>query len=492
MNLENELLLSSVVQFVKEYKSNFSSESPQNINFKEELLLSNIDLSLHNRIPEADRYIHSTFIMDDEIYEDIHSLNDIKELYGETYKEKSNKLVINTKIDKSLFSVENMENCYVALNMENFFKVYNRVEWVNKEKKMLVLLLETEGEDFKSDFLEILKYKNNFNFSEKLIDKQCLNQFDKFNNIYSSVYDDKRLNNYWEYPLTWKNKFDNVGYDRVNQELLETLIKIICNKDLGRHRFIIRGHKTVTLEIIPAVISKEQQSEISKLFEFILDVDKHQDKLSILRNTLTIYLDSTSNTETFLNKVQEILKTVNYNFDLYIQDKIKIFLDQKNKLLQEFISTARKIEDLTNTLISQFRTVLLSLLGTIFISLLNNINVAKTAALLNIVFLSYVAYFISNLLILRNQNKQKDALLKSLEHFTEALGGINTSDDSNFSYENLYEKHLNDAVNIYNSYQKWIKIALYILVVGFLLLFTANRFYEFSFLKDILKFIIGY
>ncbi|EHS2085389.1 hypothetical protein KVJ46_001277, partial [Enterococcus faecalis] len=124
--------------------------------------------------------------------------------------------------------------------------------------------------------------------------------------------------------------------------------------------------------------------------------------------------------------------------------------------------------------------------------LLNNINVAKTAALLNIVFLSYVAYFISNLLILRNQNKQKDALLKSLEHFTEALGGINTSDDSNFSYENLYEKHLNDAVNIYNSYQKWIKIALYILVVGFLLLFTANRFYEFSFLKDILKFIIGY
>ncbi|EHS2086700.1 hypothetical protein KVJ46_002609, partial [Enterococcus faecalis] len=176
---------------------------------------------------------------------------------------------------------------------------------------MLVLLLETEGEDFKSDFLEILKYKNNFNFSEKLIDKQCLNQFDKFNNIYSSVYDDKRLNNYWEYPLTWKNKFDNVGYDRVNQELLETLIKIICNKDLGRHRFIIRGHKTVTLEIIPAVISKEQQSEISKLFEFILDVDKHQDKLSILRNTLTIYLDSTSNTETFLNKVQEILKTVN-------------------------------------------------------------------------------------------------------------------------------------------------------------------------------------
>ncbi len=119
---------------------------------------------------------------------------------------------------------------------------------------------------------------------------------------------------------------------------------IICNKILGSNRYLIRGQKTVTIEINDEIIPFKSIQIICELFDFLLDVDKHHDKLSLLRNTLTVYLNSYSDTKNFISESPEIIKSLKYNFELYIQEKVRMFLDQKNKLLQEYISTTKKLK----------------------------------------------------------------------------------------------------------------------------------------------------
>ena len=255
---------------------------------------------------------------------------------------------------------------------------------------------------------------------------------------------------------------------------------------------MVRGHKTITLELIESEIPEKVAIQIGELFDFILDDEKHHDKLNILRNTLTIFLDSESNIENFVVKSEEILKSVKYNFNLYIQDKVKLFLEQKNKLLQEFINTTRKIEELTGNLISQIRTVSLSLLGTIFLSLLNNINQGNNRALLNLVILSYTFYLMLNLLIVCKQNNQKEAMLNNLKKYTEELGAIGDNKDNNLSYESLKDKYLQMSLNYYENYRQTVIFGLMLLIIIFIMLYFSIRFNSLPWLLDFVKFVIGY
>ncbi|MGM0217631.1 hypothetical protein [Enterococcus sp. AZ126] len=479
--------------FIQKYSDFVSSESPSTIIFKEELFLCDIDTSIINSIPAIEGMVSTDFFINGEKYNDVHSVSDLKEQTSDTYRMKKDSLEIITKINKKLyFSNTEQSNCYLFLNLENFFYVMKRLDWVCKKHKMNIFLLLGTGPRFESPFLNICPYKDKDGITYEKIDEFIIDQYKKFNKIYSAIYDDVKLKDFWEYPITWKNDLYNEGYDRVSEELLSTFVRIVCNKNLKSRKYIIRGHKTIIMEITPFSISKDKQKLIGELFDFILDADKHQDKLQILRNTMTIYLDTNSDTKIFVEKIEEILKSVNFSFNLYIQDEIELFLGQKNKLLQEFISTARKVEDLTNTLITQFRTVILSLLGTIFLSLLNNINSSKTSAILNLVFLSYIIYFIVNFILIFYQKKQKEALLVSLKNYTEELGVIGDAKDNNLSYDGLKEKYVDESLSIYDKYRIMMLIGLVVLIIAFSLLYMINRFSFFPDIKTVIKNVIGY
>ncbi|MBO1087005.1 hypothetical protein [Enterococcus mundtii] len=480
--------------FIVKYKNYYCDETSKKIIFEEIIKVQDIDKSILNCAPES-IFITISFydnLTDDKLH-DINSLENLREVNGDSYLKNSKEIKILTEVEKEAL-LDNMpyENKYLYFNIQSFFKKYHKLNWNNSDDKMFIFIVADENVLFQSDFLYIQNYKEETLGVSRKIPQYAKERYLSFNAIYDSIYDDKKLSSYFEFPLTWYAPENFELSEDITNQMVNYFFKIICNKKLGDSKYLIRGHKTITIELNSNSMSNNIAKCIKELFEFILDADKHHDKLSLLRNTMTIFLDSQSNECNFYEKSEEILKAVNYNFDLYIQDKVKLFLDQKNKLLQEFIMTTKKIEDLTNALISQMKTVTLSLLGTIFLSLVNDLNRGKTHAMINLVLLSYILFFSFNLIIVINQKKQKQSLTDSLKNYTKSIGVVGDSQDNSLSYETLEQTYLKSSLEFFNNYRCWTILGLSVLILIFICLYISNRFNIFSTPIDILKFFIGY
>lgn len=344
-----------VEEFIIKYSDYYCSETSNYITFEETIKIQDIDESIINVAPES-KYIDITFfdnLQDEELLE-INSVKKLKEINGKSYTSNPTELRIITKVNKNVFLFElPYKNKYIYFQLQSFINQYPRLNWTETNYKMFVFIINDKDVKFLSDFLSVQNLREkNLSISEK-IPVYSKERYISFNNIYNSIYDDKKLSSYFEFPLTWYSDSNDVIDKILNDQMIVHFFDIICNKKLESCRYLIRGHKTITIDLNGSEMSDEVAICTKELFEFILDIDKHHDKLSLLRNTMTVFLDSHSSELNFYEKADEILKAVKYNFDLYIQDKVKLFLDQKNKLLQEFIITTKKIEDLTNSLISQ-------------------------------------------------------------------------------------------------------------------------------------------
>lgn len=414
-------------------------------------------------------------------------------LFGsDDYKAVSNTVNVNVTIKKDKLKFDQIDNFYFFLDHINFFSSLTDINLNNNSKKLIVLLIG-ENLEFESKFIHMLALDQ---FSKYLtsrinddIDEEETNNLEELN----STFKNKKLNSYLEYPISWISKTNNTSLPLFKHKVLQTFFSIISNTIISENTFIIRGYKTIQFNSLgQGEVSEEVCNDIGELMKFIIDKQRGHDKLLLLRNTLTLYLDSDENSDGLGNKFSEIKKNVEFNFNAYVQDKIKIFLDQKNQLLQEFISTTKKIESLTNDLINQVRTVLLSLLGTIFIGLLKDINSSESSGILNLVMLSYIFFFIIQFIIVWYHNKQQDALLDSLKEYTKEFGKVETDIESNYSYDKLKKRYLKKSIDIYDTYRRWTMLLLVLLIVLFAFLYISNRFINISLPKDIIKFIIGY
>lgn len=451
-----------------------------------------------NELYSIDFINNSEIVSNSFIYDSLDpfdgNLEEFIELFGsDGYKEVSDEVQVNVTIKKDKIDFDWIDNFYFFLNHVNFFSAMPDVKINNSSKKIIVLLVG-EKLEFESKFIHMFNFDQ---FSKNLtttinddIDQEELSEFEVLN----SVFKNKKLNSYLDYPISWISISDSMQpVPLCKHAVLETFFSIISNTVVSKTNFIIRGYKTVHLDISgEKEVSGEVCNIIGELMKFIIDKQRSHDKLLLLRNTCTLYMDSDEDIVGLEKKIFEIKKNVEYNFNAYIQDKIKIFLDQKNQLLQEFISTTKKIEELTNSLVSQIRTVLLSLLGTIFIGLIKDINDSKSSAMLNLVLLSYIFFFVIQLIIVIYQNKQQQSLLDSLESYTEEFGKIETGIENNYSFSNLKKRYLDKSLGVYSTYRCWTIVLMSVLIVLFVLLFLSNRFVKFSIPKDIIKIIIGY
>lgn len=421
------------------------------------------------------------------------SIDDFLSIFGEdNFTKVEYEVEVNVTVKKDKIKIEDVDNFYIFLDYKSFFNSLSDIDILDSTSKLIVVILSEEC-NFESEFIKIFNYssfeKNN------LYDNKIKSDELKLLNELNSIFKDKELDNFLVYPLSWlsvNKKYDS--YKLFNYTVIETFFSIISNKVVSKDNFIIRGYKTIDLKISKQFnYSPKSVESIEQLMRFIIDKQRGYDKLILLRNTLTLYLDSEENSEGLNDKIYEIKKNVEYNFNVYIQDKIKVFLEQKNKILQEFILATKKIDELTNSLITQFRTVILSLLGTIFLTLLGNVSKANSKPMINLVLLSYLVYFIVNLFIIIDQKKQKESLLCGLKTYTEEVGNIGSiKKDDDMSYEKLKEKYLNKTITNYYDTRLFMIVSLGFLIATFTLLYLSNRFEFFNAIKEIVKWLVGY
>lgn len=396
---------------------------------------------------------------------------------------------INVQIKKDKITDNKYENFYFFKDYQGFFKAIKNLELKKENKKMVILIL-SEERLFNSNFLSVINLKKKKQEISTDIDRIAYNKYITLN----SLYKDKKLKNYLYYPATWISAEDNkcVDYHFYGQTL-NSFFSIISNAVLPDNQYVIRGYKTIYFSNDHENdFSSESCKVIDELMDFLIDEQRNHDKLLLLRNTMSLFLSSNETVAGLEKNIYEIKKNVEFNFNAYIQNKVELFLDQKNKLLQEYISTTKKVEDMTSNLVSQIRTIMLSLLGTVFLTLLGEVKSAETKVMLNFVLLSFTFYFCINWFLVFRQKEQKDILLNNLEVYTKEIGTIDGNTDSSFSYKNLRERYLEQTEKTYLKYRLWTLIGLSILIVFFMMIYISNRFYVFHFVKAIVKFIVGY
>lgn len=486
-------MLEVVRSYIRNNQKWLKSEGPNSLRFCESFKIKNIDSADFAKLPKSP-YIKLIFNdFEEEKLIGIDDINDLKEDYGKGYISSDEKFYVLIKIDKRIFNTKKISDVYFFSNIKSFIENIARLGWADATKKMQVYLLSEEKKiNFESKFLLLINWSDQLDISSKHIEKNALERFSEFNDIYRYIYDEKKINTYFDYPIIWQNIVGEEDLYEINLLKLKSFLSIICSKKMNSNTFVIRGHKTISITVDDYKIDNSSSVKISDLFDFIVDKDKHQDKLIILRNTMTIFLNEQSITKDIVIQIEEILKSVNYNFELYVQDKVRLFLEQKNKLLQEFITTARKIEELTNQLIVQSRGVAISLLGTIFISILSSVKSAVSLSLINVVLLSYGCYFLFNAYLVFKQDKQKDNLINSLKKYTDKLGVIGNSSESNLSYSTLKKDFLKESINNFDNFRAKMIFTLLFIAGLFFILFLSVRFNLMPWIKILIKWIINY
>ncbi|MGF2054293.1 hypothetical protein [Vagococcus fluvialis] len=485
-------MLENVQNYIRNNQKWLASEGPNALRFYELFSIKNIDNIDVSKLPKSSHINLVFYDSNEERLIGVNSIEELKEEYGERYLDSDEFFYVLVKIDKQMFNRTQNTDIYFFSNTQKFIDNLSRLEWSDVSKMMQIFLfLDEDTINFESEFLSIKKWSDKLDFESRLIEKKSLSRFNEFNSIYQYVYDEKKINTYFDYPITWQNTVEEENLNELDLLKLKSFLGVVCNKKIGENSFVIRGHKTVLIKVDDGEVGRKVSKNISDLFEFILDRDKHQDKLIILRNTMTIFLNEKSFTNDIVLQIKEILKSVNYNFDLYVQDKVRLFLEQKNKLLQEFITTARKIEELTNQMITQSRGVAISLLGTIFISVLSNVKSAVSISLINVILLSYGAYFLLNAFLVLKQKKQKDNLVESLKRYTEKLGVIG-NDESNLSYSTLEKDFIKESVDGFNRFRSMMLVGLFSVSALFFTLYLSIRFNFMPFIKSLIKWVIDF
>lgn len=504
-----------VIDFLIKNISLISEETENYLTLKFTFPINKVDSSELNYL---ENHLINDFIVEVRDIEltTIKSVNDLKDSYGKDdgYLKVDDLATVFIEFKKSdLMKDINLENRYFFSTIEQLEKNINYLQLKNKKKKLFVgILLNIESKFFDSGFIVIDSYENIKSYQDEYVSNEDYNEYEKTNKLYEI----EKLNDYLEYSNAWYNK-----YLEKHEKLMSFLFKkqvnhffyMICNKQLDNKVdvFVIRGYKTVTLKIDSSYFSKDTIDIFYRLTIFYISAENYTDKLKIIRNTFSLFLDSDANANNLNEKIDEISKSIYYNFDLYIQKKVKIFIEQKNVAIGEFNKAAQEVQKIIDDMTSQNRTILLSLLGTVFLSILDSIDASKIY-IINLVMLSYAIYFISNGILMLNQKKHVEIIINNLKNQIKSLGikiddedekkikiglrkrAVNSHrfDDDKISFNKLYNSYLVTSIRQFVFYKFFSTFFIFTLGLLFFLVYLSTRFHILSFFKIAIKWLIGY
>lgn len=483
--------LESIFSFYKSNQHNIVDETIKYITFKLNFAVNEIDSTDITILQNIENITFSFEYMGR--ITGAKSIDEFKSTFGKTskYLEVDKEVKVIIKIAKKDFNKNNkFENFYFFSSYhhleEKFGKIYTKFDWINNKNKLYIFCLCMDGnQEYQNDFVNIIPFEKYSTISEEIISLECLKKFEVFkgrneNNTITSLYN---------YPLSWMDNSGKSPRFLLNHSI-NLFIESISNEVSINKNILIKGYKNVYFEkdLIEDVneINEENIIYTFKLINFLIDEDKFYDKLLIIRNNITLYLDSNTSIKDFLEKSKEIYKTVTHNFDLYIQNEIKVFLEQKNALLHEFISVSKQLGEIINDITAQLRNIGASLLGTVFIGLISDIDLNYSTKAVNLILLSYSIFFIINFGITFSHSKQFKSTKSLLENYTKTIA-INNKE---FNFKTLESEYLKEPSTNF----KWIIISTRLLLICLIVIFVgcyiSFNYGQFDWIIQLLKFLL--
>lgn len=190
--------------------------------------------------------------------------------------------------------------------------------------------------------------------------------------------------------------------------------------------FVFHGYKNIRLNNIDQHIrvTHNQVNQTFQLYDTIYEVQT-QDKLLIARNVISIHLPSESRVIDFVSLLQELLSSLNANFDSYVQEKIKYFFDKKKDLENYIRDTCETISQQIAVASSNLNKSWLTLAG----ALIAGFITYSVRGDITILVLFFFIFGLLSILTLKHSiwiaKEEKKAIENAYHHFIGIVDGIN-------------------------------------------------------------------
>lgn len=284
------------------------------------------------------------------------------------------------------------------------------------------------------------------------------------------------------------------NFDEFKIETLDGFLCIVSERKISKDEYIISFEKNAILEMNSIEIDDiDLFGVLNQLFDFIFYDDKtYYEKLIIFRNVFSEFIKRQN---TISNKdFQCILKDVQSNYNLFINDKLKKFISDKQKLTEDFSKLQKEIlisiKNISNTISQQFLVLIVTILTTF---IFKNFN---TRLAMSLTVYSGIFYLICIIIV----NKARGWGFDSKSIISEC-DTINKNYDMLYSIDKSYINDLKDSESyrtelerlekIETLYKRFIYGLLCILIVILILIYKHNELYTQIFLyKQIVDFLL--
>ena len=284
------------------------------------------------------------------------------------------------------------------------------------------------------------------------------------------------------------------NFDEFKSATLDGFLCIVSERKISKDEYIISFEKNAILEMNSIEIDNiDLFGVLNQLFDFIFYDDKtYYEKLIIFRNVFSEFIKRQN---TISNKdFQCILKDVQSNYNLFINDKLKKFISDKQKLTEDFSKLQKEIlisiKNISNTISQQFLVLIVTILTTF---VFKNFN---TRLAMSLTVYSGIFYLIC--IIIVNKVRGWDFDSKSIISECDAINknydmlySIDKSYINNLKDSESYRTELKQLEKIETLYKRFIYGLLCILIVILILIYKHNELYtQFTFYKQIVDLLL--
>lgn len=325
------------------------------------------------------------------------------------------------------------------LNHSEFLSVFTSDSFVQNMKKINIILLDDLEKPLENEFMILSNYNNVKD--DKSINENLKLKIQSYNDVFEKI-DFKYIHQIPEFYY-----FKNSNHILLNSTFIKSFLSCVSNSH-NEDEFLIKGHHNLKFKFLynEEVDSIKMNLHINtylNILAFLLAPEKNQERLFIFRNALTTYISNSSDLNDLNNQIINIFDTTQHHFKLFVEDELKIFLEQKNKLLDEAIKTAKQIVTFTNDLTTNIRTICLTIFGGVILKFIPKIDqlIKENSNSAVIIVIAYMLYLIINLIIICKIKDQKNNFMNNFKLYTQYMS---VEDNSELSYPKLKENFLKD------------------------------------------------
>jgi len=289
------------------------------------------------------------------------------------------------------------------------------------------------------------------------------------------------------------NVITNINYEDCKKISLINLLDLLSERmisDNGENtEFVISFEKNAILKLDDVSVTEKFFNNFENIFDFIFSDDKtYYEKLIIFRE---LFSDLVNNKLKIDDKDIDITwKKLKINYNLFIKDKLKKYIDDKKKITEDFTNLQRKTSDsiktITNSLLQQILVLVVTVLTTF---ILKNFS-TRSAMLLTLI----VGLFYLILVIGINRLKGWNCESKSIELEYKKIDNMysifyNVEEEYFNKLKQDYEERMDDLIVIEKWNQRIVNLITILVVFSIVFVYLHPCLYTHcEFYKNIVDF----